>query len=74
MPFATRLEAVDAQHRDVMALVTGPLVLMALRSGGAGGGFDAAQQHVAQGMLLAAKQSADRGMNGRQALARRHCG
>ena len=31
LPFATRLEAVDAQHPDVMALVTGPLVLMALR-------------------------------------------
>lgn len=61
LPFATRLEAVDAQHPDVMALVTGPLVLMALRSGGAGGGFDAAQQHVTQGMLLAAKQSAAQG-------------
>ncbi len=65
LPFATRLEAVDAQHPDVVALVTGPLVLMALRDGvpdgSLGSGFDAAQQHVTRAMLLAAKQAASRG-------------
>jgi uncharacterized protein len=65
LPFATRLEAVDAQHPDVVALVKGPLVLMALRDGGPdgnpGSGFDAAQQHMTRAMLLAAKQAASRG-------------
>lgn len=32
LPFTTRLEAVDAQHPDTVALVTGPLVLMAIKS------------------------------------------
>ena len=57
LPFATRLEAVDAEHPDVMALATGPLVLMTLRSSG----LDAAQQQVTRGMLLAAKQTAAQG-------------
>jgi len=30
LPFPMRLEAVDAQHPDIVALVTGPLALMAL--------------------------------------------
>lgn len=33
LPFTTRLEAVDAQHPDTVAVVSGPLVLMALRGG-----------------------------------------
>jgi len=51
LPFATRLQAVDAQHPDVMALVTGPLVLMALRDG------DAALEPVSRNALLAADQT-----------------
>lgn len=31
LPFTTRLEAIDAQHPDTMALVNGPLVLMAIK-------------------------------------------
>ena len=65
LPFTTRLEAVDAQHPDVVALATGPLVLMALRNnaaqGGQAGGFDAAGQHVTRAMLLAAKQTSAQG-------------
>ncbi len=34
LPFATRLEAVDAQHPDIVALSTGPLVLMAIKTPG----------------------------------------
>ena len=55
LPFATRLQAVDAQHPDVMALVTGPLVLMALREG------DAPLEPVARTALLAAKLTAEQG-------------
>jgi uncharacterized protein len=53
LPFTNRLTAVDAQHPDVMALTTGPLVLMALR--------DARQNEPSQTAtretLLAARQS-----------------
>ena len=55
LPFATRLEAVDAHHPDVMALVTGPLVLMALRDG------DTSREPVARTALLAAKQTTAQG-------------
>ena len=55
LPFATRLQAVDAQHPDVMALFTGPLVLMALREG------DTALEPVARTALLAAKQTTTQG-------------
>jgi len=55
LPFATRLQAVDAQHPDVMALVTGPLVLMALREG------DTAHEPVARAALLAARQTTAQG-------------
>jgi len=55
LPFATRLQAVDAQHPDVMALVTGPLVLMALREG------DTALEPVTRTALLAAKQTTTQG-------------
>jgi uncharacterized protein len=61
LPLTTRLEAVDAQHPDVVALMNGPLVLMALRdtgpNGEPGSAFDAAQQHMTRAMLLAAKQT-----------------
>jgi uncharacterized protein len=50
LPFATRLEAVDAQHPDVMALVNGPLVLMALRDG------NAPLAPVTKAQLLSAQQ------------------
>ena len=53
LPFRTRLEAVDAQHPDTVAIVTGPLVLMALRRGDA----DAATQPQVRATLLAAAQT-----------------
>ncbi len=49
LPFATRLEPVDAQHPNVVAVVTGPLVLMALRNG------DQALGAVTRAMLLSAQ-------------------
>ena len=61
LPLTTRLEAVDAQHPDVVALANGPLVLMALLSGGLDSGFDAEQQHVTRAMLLSATRSTARG-------------
>ena len=54
LPFARRLEAVDAQHPDVMALAHGPLVLMALRDG------DVAPGPVTRSTLLSAQQAAPR--------------
>ena len=54
LPFTSRLEPVDAQHPDVMALVNGPLVLMALRDG------DAKLGPVARTTLLSAQQTAPR--------------
>ena len=54
LPFSTRLAPVDAQHPDVMALVNGPLVLMALRDA------DVALRPVSRSTLLAAQQSAPR--------------
>lgn len=32
LPFATRLEPVDAEHPNIVALSTGPLVLMAMKT------------------------------------------
>ncbi len=61
LPFTPRLEAVDKQHPDVVALLNGPLVLMALLSDGLDSGFDAEQQHVTRAMLLSAAQSTARG-------------
>ncbi len=54
LALTTRLEAVDAQHLDTVAVVSGPLVLMALR-----GGMDQnpAQQKWPRAMLLAAEQN-----------------
>jgi uncharacterized protein len=54
LPFATRLEAVDAQHPDMMALVNGPLVLMALRNG------DAKLGPVSRATLLGVQQTGPR--------------
>ncbi len=54
LPFTTRLEPVDAQHPDVMALSNGPLVLMAMRNG------DAKLAPVAHATLLSALQTAPR--------------
>lgn len=51
LPFTTRLEAVDAQHPDTVAVVTGPLVLMALRGG------DQPTQPPSRAALLAAAQT-----------------
>jgi DUF1680 family protein len=61
LPLTTRLEAVDAQHPDVVALANGPLALMALLSGGLDSGFDAEQQHLTRAMLLSATRSTARG-------------
>jgi hypothetical protein len=57
LPFTTRLQAVDPQHPDVVALVSGPLVLMALMENDE----TAAPQSVTRAMLLAARQTAARG-------------
>ncbi len=54
LPFTTRLEAVDAQHPDTVALVTGPLVLMAVK----GAGDDPAARSWKRPELLAAAQGA----------------
>ena len=48
IPLKTRLEAVDAQHTDTVALVTGPLVLFAITD---------SQPSVTRAGLLAAKKS-----------------
>jgi uncharacterized protein len=50
LPFSTHLEPVDAQHPDVMALLNGPLVLMAMREGNAPLG------PVTKAQLLSAQQ------------------
>jgi uncharacterized protein len=49
-PMTTRLEAVDPQHTDTVALLVGPLVLFNIT--------DAAQPAVTRGQLLAAKKMA----------------
>jgi len=54
LPFATRLEAIDAQHPDTVALVNGPLVLMAMK----GAGDDPATKTWKRAELLAAAQGA----------------
>ena len=55
LPFTSRLSAVDAQHPDVMALSTGPLVLMALHDAGQ----NAAPAPITREALLEAKQTAE---------------
>jgi uncharacterized protein len=55
LPFTTRLEAVDAQHPEVVAVVKGPLVLMALRDG------DAVLGPVTRAKLLSARQGGPHG-------------
>lgn len=54
LPFTTRLQAVDAQHPDTVALVNGPLVLMAMK----GAGNDPAARTWKRAELLAAAQGA----------------
>jgi DUF1680 family protein len=53
LPLARRLEAVDAQHPDTVALLNGPLVLMALRNSE----LEQPQTGPTRAMLLAARQS-----------------
>jgi hypothetical protein len=48
LPLKARLEAVDAQHTDTVALVTGPLVLFAITD---------SPPSVTRAQLLAAKKS-----------------
>ena len=49
LPLLMRLETVDAQHPDTVALASGPLVLMAVRDG--------AEKNVTRASLLAAQKS-----------------
>jgi uncharacterized protein len=54
LPFATRLAAIDAQHPDTVALVNGPLVLMAIKRAA----DDPAAKTWKRSELLAAAQGA----------------
>lgn len=54
LPLARRVEAVDAQHPDTVALVNGPLVLMPLRDAG----FEQARKSLTRNHLLSARQAA----------------
>jgi uncharacterized protein len=54
LPFTTRLEPIDAQNLDTVALVTGPLALMAIESPAPAAGLPP----VSRAALLAARQSA----------------
>ncbi len=51
LPSKTRLEAIDAQHPDTVALLHGPLVLFAITK---------TAPRVTQKQLLAAKQDGER--------------
>ena len=53
LPLATRLKSVDEQNQDTVALMTGPLVLMALRENGQ---TLAGEQAMDRAVLLSAKQ------------------
>ncbi len=68
LPLVSRLEAVDAQHPDTVALVNGPLVLMAVR----GSAFEQAQSQLSRGTLLSSRQTSAGLMNGLPAPVRRH--
>jgi len=48
LPMKTRLEPLDKNHRDIVALLNGPLVLF---------GIDGAKRAVTRGQLLAAKET-----------------
>jgi DUF1680 family protein len=48
LPMKTRVEAVDAQHADTVALLVGPVVLFAVSDG---------EPKVTRGQLLAAKKN-----------------
>lgn len=54
LPLTTRLKSVDEQNQDTVALVTGPLVLMALRENGQN---LAREQTMERAVLLSAKQN-----------------
>jgi DUF1680 family protein len=53
LPFVSRLKSVDEQHPDTVALVSGPLVLMALRENGQD---PARAETMERAVLLSAKQ------------------
>jgi hypothetical protein len=54
LPLTRRLEAVDAQHPDTVALMNGPLVLMPLREAD----FEQAQASLTRSLLLSSRQAA----------------
>jgi hypothetical protein len=56
LPLVSRLEAVDAQHPNTVALVNGPLVLMAIR----GNDLEQTQSHLLRGTLLSSRQTTAR--------------
>ncbi len=59
LPFTTRLEAIDARHPDTVAILTGPLVLMAVKSAGRGpASVDPSTKTWKRAELLAAAQGA----------------
>jgi DUF1680 family protein len=57
LPLLSRLEAVDAQHPDTLALVSGPLVLMALRDSGQEHPQENEQEQLTRATLLSAKRA-----------------
>jgi DUF1680 family protein len=64
LPLVTRLEAVDAQHPDTVALVAGPLVLMSLRNTAQELDQEPPKEHpqekLTRAMLLSAEQTSSR--------------
>jgi DUF1680 family protein len=63
LPLAARIEPVDAQHPDTVALANGPLVLMPLRDVA----FDQAQGSLTRAVLLSARQSSGKSHEWRMA-------
>ena len=59
LPLVSRLEAVDAQHPATVALATGPLVLMALRSHAQEPAPESPQEPFTRAVLLSAKPGID---------------
>jgi hypothetical protein len=55
LPLKTRLEPIDAQHPDTVALMRGPLVLMAVKET-----QSAPQPKITRAQLLAARQVSER--------------
>ncbi len=56
LPLVNRLEAVDAQHPDIVALVNGSLVRMASRSDAREAAPELPQEPFTRAVLLSAKQ------------------